>query len=280
MYGRNTAPNSLIKLVLRLRPPWEAASYNGLTAADHSVSNTQIYDFKCPNKFCSTLQLHKTEFQTVWKADVMRNQFIHCFFTHFLLFYQLNVHIVVQTQVSLVIYLCVINFLMRGWKAEENKSTEIWRDRADWFAEGRQENDWTRVMTTELSLTVWPSGSHVKNRLHHIQNKNKLFFNTKYHFCKWWLNFRSHRIYSVTGKRYRIWTENELLYTRFHLPNKMLACGCECACDYLPSPLCTWCTCMRMLINWLILDWLIHQCIDIIVHRSKTNNFITDFYSY
>lgn len=175
----------------------------------------------------------------------MRNWFIHCFFTHFLLFYQLDVHIVVQTQVSLVICFCVINFLMRGWKAEENKSTEIWRDRADWFAEGRQENDWIRVMTTELSLTVWPSGSHVKNRLHHIQNKNKLFFNAKYYFCKWWLKFRSHRIYSVTGKRYRIWTENKLLYTCLHLPNKMLACGCECACDYLPLPLCTWCTCMK-----------------------------------
>lgn len=33
------------------------------------------------------------------------------------------------------------------------------------LAEGRQENDWARVMTTKLSLAGWKNGSEVKNTL-------------------------------------------------------------------------------------------------------------------
>lgn len=36
---------------------------------------------------------------------------------------------------------------------------------ADWFTEGRQENDWTQLMMSELGLTAWEFRLVVKNRL-------------------------------------------------------------------------------------------------------------------
>lgn len=36
---------------------------------------------------------------------------------------------------------------------------------ADWLTEDGQENDWTRVMMTELRLTAWESATDVKNRV-------------------------------------------------------------------------------------------------------------------
>lgn len=33
---------------------------------------------------------------------------------------------------------------------------------ADWLTEGGQENHWTRVMMSVLTLTAWETGSHVK----------------------------------------------------------------------------------------------------------------------
>lgn len=39
------------------------------------------------------------------------------------------------------------------------------RVEADWFNEGRQEDDWTRVMVLALRLTAWERGSDVENRL-------------------------------------------------------------------------------------------------------------------
>lgn len=36
---------------------------------------------------------------------------------------------------------------------------------ADWIKRGTQEDDWTTVMMSVLSLRMWVSGSDVKNRL-------------------------------------------------------------------------------------------------------------------
>lgn len=35
---------------------------------------------------------------------------------------------------------------------------------ADWLTEGGQENHWTRVMMSVLTLTAWETGSHVKKK--------------------------------------------------------------------------------------------------------------------
>lgn len=42
---------------------------------------------------------------------------------------------------------------------------------ADWSKEGRQEDDWSRVMITVLSLTVWESSRDVKNRKAALQQE-------------------------------------------------------------------------------------------------------------
>lgn len=40
------------------------------------------------------------------------------------------------------------------------------RVESDWLKESRQEDDWTRVMTSVMRLTVWESGSDVKTQRH------------------------------------------------------------------------------------------------------------------
>lgn len=35
---------------------------------------------------------------------------------------------------------------------------------ADWLKEGGQEDDWIKMMISVLRLTMWESGSHLKNR--------------------------------------------------------------------------------------------------------------------